>query len=142
MKNFYTALMTKFNSTTGGSHNSFYTAIGGRLYQGMAPDLVTYPYGVFTHVVNTQDDMFGKKIDDVVLQLSIFSKSSSSVEVHDAMTYAKAFLDDCAFTITGSTLICFYRLNDGLEKEELVTTPGTQTIWHFHVDYMAILERN
>ena len=27
MKNFYTALMTKFNATVAGSHNAFWTAI-------------------------------------------------------------------------------------------------------------------
>ena len=142
MKNFYTALMTKFNATVAGSHNAFWTAIGGRLFQGEAPEGTVYPYGVFFHINNNQIDNFKTKMDDIILQLSIFSEKSSPVEVHDAMTEARSFLDDCSLTISGGILVSFYRISDGLQKDEVTTASGIQSIWHFHVDYRAIFERN
>lgn len=140
MKLFYTALMTKFN--LGGD---FYDDIGGRLYQGEAPEHVTYPYCVFQHLVNTQIDSFDKKVDDIVITFSIYSEKSSAVEVHDAMTDLKSLFDDCILTISGGTLVCLYRLHDGpLMRQEIeaTTKSGIQKIWHYPVDYNAIFERN
>ena len=138
MKLFYAGLMTYFNTT-----NNFKTAIGGRLFQEEAPENTAYPYCVFDCIVNTQDDKFGVYIDDIIIQFSIFSEKTSSVEVHDAMTYLKALFNDCAFAITGGTLVHFYRLNSGLERQEVETTKsGVQRIWHYHIDYNATFQRN
>jgi len=142
MKNFYTALMTKFNATVAGSHNTFWTAVGGRLYQGIAPQGTPYPYAVFGHVNDNQIDTFSNKMDDVIIQFSIFSDKSSSADIHDAMTYLKALFDDCSLTVSGGTLVSFNRLNDGLEPDEVDTLSGIQIIWHFHVDYRAVFERS
>ncbi len=141
MKNFYTALMTYFNAEVAGAHNSFYADIGGRLYHGEAPEGTEYPYCILVHVVDTQIDNFKTKMDDIVIQFSIFSDKSSPVDVHDAMTHLKALFDDCVLTISGGTCVCFYRLNDGLEREEVTTPSGEQMVWHFHCDYNAVFER-
>lgn len=141
MKNFYTALMTYFNATTAGSHNTFWNDIGGRLYQGIAPARAEYPYCVFTHVISTQIDTFKNDIDNIVIQFSIFSDKSCA-DVLDNMTHLKSLFDDCSLTITGGMLVSFYHLIDGLTSEEVTTTtPGVQNIWHYHVDYNAVFER-
>ena len=137
MKLFYTALMTYFNVA-----NDFKTAIGGRLYQEEAPERATYPYCVFDSIVNTQDDKFGVYIDDIIIQFSIFSEKASSSEVHDAMTDLKALFNDGVFTVTGGTVVCFYRLSSGLERQEITTTSGVQKVWHYHIDYNAIFQRD
>ena len=121
MKNFYTALMTKFNATVAGSHSSFYTDVGGRLYQGEAPENTTYPYCVFKHINNNQIDTFKNEMDDIIIQFSIFSEKSSSVEVHDAMSDLKTLFNDCVLSVSGGTCVSFYRLNDGLQREEITT---------------------
>ncbi len=141
MKNFYTALQTKFNALTAGAHNSFWTAIGGRLYQGEADDDAEYPYSVFLHVVGAQEDTFKNDIDEVLIQFSIFSDNKSSVEVHDAMTALKALFDDVSLTVTGGTVVQFVRQQDGLQREDVTTKSGAQRVWHYHVDYRIVLER-
>jgi hypothetical protein len=141
MKNFYIALMTYFNTETAEAHNSFYDDIGGRLFQGDAPDGTAYPYCVFMHIVDTQIDTFKNKMDDIIIQFSIFSEQSSSVEVHDAMTHLKSLLDDCELSISGGDLVSFFRITDGLQREEVTTPSGEQMIWHFHCDYHAVFER-
>lgn len=138
MKIFYTALMTYFNVS-----NNFYDAIGGRLYQEEAPEHTVYPYAVFKHINDNQIDTFDSEIDDIIIQFSIYSEKSSSVEIHGAMTYLKALFNDCAFTVANGTVVCFYRLNDGLQREEVTTTKsGVQKVWHYHIDYNVVFERN
>jgi len=149
MKNFYTALMTYFNAETAGVHNDFYNDINGQLYHGEAIKGAEYPYCVYLHVVDTQIDTFKNKMDNIIIQFSIFSKQSSPVEVYDAMSHLKSLFDDCVLSISGGTLVSFYRITDGLQKEEatttsgeqIITTSGEQGIWHFHCDYNAIFER-
>lgn len=136
MKLFYTALVAKFNVT-----NDFKTDIGGRLYQWEAPEHATYPYCVFKHINDNQIDTFKNDMDDIIIQFSIYSEKSSSTEVHDAMTHLKALFNDCCFTVSGGTVVSFYRLNDGLEHEEVTTKSGIQKVWHYHIDYNAVFER-
>lgn len=133
MKNFYTGLMTYFNTS-----NSFLTAIGGRMYNTMAPENTPMPYCVFTHIAGYQSDTFTEDMDRIILQFSIFSDSSSSAEVHDAMTACKALFDDCTFTVTSGVVVQFMRGVDGLIIEEYETESGGQRIWHYHVDYDVI----
>jgi len=137
MKLFYTALMTYFNVA-----NDFKTAIGGRLYHAEAPEHVTYPYATFSYIVNTQDDTFSNGIDDIVIQFSIFSENPSEIEILDAMTHLKALFDDCVLTVSGGTVVAFYRLSDGLEHEDGPTSSAAERIWHYHIDYNVIFERD
>jgi len=137
MKLFYTALMTYFNVA-----NDFKTAIGGRLYQEEAPERATYPYCVFDSIVNTEDDTFDTDMDDIIIQFSIFSEKSSSTEVHDAMTKLRALFKNSVFAVSGGTVVRFYRLNSGLERQEITTTSGVQKVWHYHADYNATFQRD
>jgi len=143
VRNFYTALHTYFNQTSGGVHNDFWNDIGGRLYHGEAevPDSAELPYCVLLHVVDTQVDTFKNKLDEIVIQFSIFSDKTSPVEIHDTMTHLKALFNDCSLTIVGGKLVHFFWLSDGLVREDVETPAGIKGIWHFHCDYTAVLER-
>ena len=142
MKTFYTAIFTKFNAVDGGGdHNSFWTDIGGRMFFGEAPENVAWPYCVVSHIASTQRDTFKDKIDDILVQFSIFSSNPSSAEVHDAMTHLKALFDDATLSITGDTLVYFIRGVEGLERDDIDTPDGLQRGWHYHVDYDALVQR-
>lgn len=141
MKNFYTGLMTYFNAAPGSVHNSFWTAIGGRMFNTVAPEDTTLPYCVFTHVAGVQSDTFTEDMDEVTLQFSIFSEGSSSGEVHDAMTACKALFDGCSFQVTSGVVVQFMRGVDGLIIEDYETESGSQRIWHYHVDYRVIVRK-
>ena len=142
MKNFYTALMTLFNKTTGGVHNSFWLDIGGRLYNTRAPEGSALPYCVFLHVAANPDDTFTEKMDEILLQFSIFSGTQDDdTEVQNAMTHLKALFDDCSLSITGGTLVTFTRGAEGLEAEDFETPGGMQSGWHYHVDYHATVRK-
>jgi hypothetical protein len=141
MKNFYTALMTKFTATSGGSHNDFYQSVNGRLFNTVAPDGAELPYCVFTHVSSVPDNTFSEDIDDVLIQFSIFSASGDETEALNAMENLKALYDDCTLSISSATLVQFTRGPEGLEIEDDDTPSGTQKYWHYHVDYNAVVRK-
>ena len=95
-----TAIMTKF------AGSDFDSAIGGRLTQDWAEDGTEYPYAVFQIVSAPKEKTFSEEYRDTLIQISIFSKTSSSAEVKDAYTKASALFDECSFSMTGITLIC------------------------------------
>ena len=111
------------------------TDIGGRLYKGRAPQSPTFPYVVYMLISDVPDNTFVERMEDVLMQFSLFSSASSSGEVEDMYTHLKALYDDCSLTITGETFIWMKRQNAILMVEDYTTLEGNVSIWHYAVDY-------
>lgn len=141
MKNFYQGLMTYFNALTGGVHNSFHIDIGGRLYNTYAPEGTTLPYAVFQHISSRPDDTFTEKLDDILIQFTIFSTTASSSEIHTAMVDLKALFDKCTFSVTGGSIVEFRRGGEGLTSEEFETVDGLQRGWSYYVEYNVLVRK-
>jgi len=138
LTNFTKALYSRFTALTGEAHNSFYTAIGGRLYEGSAPDTAAKPYAVYFIVSAPKDKTFSEEYTDFSLQLSIFSSNSSSGEIKLAYHYAHTLFDEQPLTITGSTMVWMKEVNMyGPVPEELTTVSGTEKVWALHIDFEA-----
>ena len=135
MKNLFTAITTLFTTAPGGVHNDFYDDIGGRLYEGQATEGAEYPYAVMMLIADTPEKTFTEDFENVLIQFSLFSTAFSATEVHDMFTHLKTLFDECALTITGSTLVWMKRVNATLMVDEITTLPGTQKVWHYAVDF-------
>jgi len=129
MKQLTTAIYGKI------SGSDFSTAIGGRLYKGRAPQPATYPYAVYFVVSDAPDKTYTESFENVVVQFSLFSTASGTTEIEDIYTYLKALYDECALSITGSTLIWMRRANAVFQTEDHTTLAGTAQVWAYHVDY-------
>jgi hypothetical protein len=124
-----TAIMTKY---TGSALAALLTG----LYKAQAPQATAYPYGVFLVVSSVPEKTFTESFEDVLLQFSLFSSSASSSEIEDAYLALIALFDECALTITGSTLVWMKRQQTtGAMIEDHTTPTGTQAVWALHVDY-------
>jgi hypothetical protein len=123
------------------AHNPLWEAIGGRLYNTYAPDGTTLPYAVFQHISSRPDDTFTEKLDDVLIQFTIFSTNPSSSEVHTAMQNLKTLFDDCTFPVTGATIVKFRREGEGLTSEEFETVDGLQRGWSYYVEYSVLVRK-
>lgn len=132
MDNLLSAIITK----TSGS--AFASDVGGRIYLDHAPDNAEFPYCVFFIVSDVPNDTFKDKIDDILIQFSLFSASSSAAEMADMYKDLKALFDDCSLTITGSTLIWMKRENTQTMTEEITTADASQIVKHWAVDYSII----
>jgi hypothetical protein len=141
MKNFYTGLYNHFTALTGGVHNAFWLDITGRLYNTYTPEGTVMPYAVFQHISSRPDDTFTEKLDDILIQFTIFSTSASSSEIHTAMVDLKALFDKCTFSVTGSSIVEFRRGGEGLTSEEFETVDGLQRGWSYYVEYNVLVRK-
>lgn len=143
LANFCTALYSKFTALTGGVHNPFYLAVGGRLYEdddtlGNA----VMPYAIYKIVSAPMEKTFTEDFVEILLQLSIVSSNSSSAEIKDAYAHASALFDECALTFTGGTLLRMHETNMVPMREEITTVAGTQWVRHYAVDYEVLIEKS
>jgi len=136
MKNLLTAIMSKL---TGSSVN---TDVGGRIYLDQAPaGTQTFPYVVFFVVSGYQNDTFKHKIDEFLLQVSIFSASLGITEISGIYDHLKTALDDVSLTVSGETVISFVRDNLTTMVEDVTATGATSSIKHWAVDYIVTVQR-
>lgn len=130
MINLTTAIFGKCAAGT-----SLYTDIGGRMYKGEAPQRATFPYVVFFVVSDVPEYPSSHTIEEVLVQFSIYSITSSSTEIEDALTDLRTLYDNCSLSITSNTLIHFTRGNLTCMRDEVETTSGTKGVWHYAQEY-------
>lgn len=131
-----TALFTKFTGS------AFSTSIGGRLYKGRAPQNPTWPYAVYFIISDVPRDTFTEKLEEVLIQFSVFSQASGSTEIEDIVANLKALYDNCLLTITSNTCIQMERQNASLVSGEADVTTGTGEYWQADVEYEVIMQKN
>lgn len=137
MKNLTTAIYGKCTSGT-----DLYVAIGGRLSKGEVPQSAQFPHVVYFVVSDMPEYPGGKTIEQVLVQFSIYSITSSSTEVEDILTYLQSLYDDCSLTITSNTLIFFIRGNLTCMRDDIETPSGTVGVWHYSQEYEVEIVRN
>ncbi|OPY74915.1 MAG: hypothetical protein A4E65_03692 [Syntrophorhabdus sp. PtaU1.Bin153] len=135
MNNLLSAIMTKCSGT------DLSTAVGGRIYLDEAPDSAEFPYVVFSIVSASPEDTFKDKLDDVLIQFSIFSTSRGATEITDIHGHLIALFDDAALSITGDTCVWCIRQNLVTMVDEITTPTGTETLKHWAVDYSIMVEK-
>lgn len=137
MKAISAAIMTRFTALSGGLHNSFYNAIGGRLYKGRAPQgVAVFPYSIFFVVSNAPERTFSEDYRSAIIQFSHFSSAQSSGEAEDINQYCNDLFNEQPLTVTGASTV-WMRMTDspGAQPEDNPTTEGTSQVWHCPTDY-------
>jgi hypothetical protein len=135
MNNLLTAIMTK----TSGSALS--TAVGGRIFEGEAPDGTEFPYIVISIVNDTQIDTFLDKLDDITIQFSLYSISKGLTEITGMFANLKTLFDDAVLTITSNYHILISRQGLTTMFDDITTPLGTVGLRHWAVDYWIITEK-
>ena len=135
MADIFDAIITKFSGT------SLYTDVSGRIYLDQAPHgIPVFPYVVFFIVTGTQEDVFKDRLDEFLIQFSLFSASPGKSEIATMYADLKTAMDDATLTITGDTLIWMIRKNLTTMVEDMVTPDATSTIKHWAVDYSVMVQ--
>ena len=109
--------------------------VGGRIFLDVAPEGTEYPYIVFTVISDTPDKTFTEVYEDVLIQFSIYSASASAAEIGTIYADLIALFDECALTISGSTLVWMWRSNLATMVDDITTPAGTSTVKHWAVDF-------
>ncbi|MFA6100452.1 MAG: DUF3168 domain-containing protein [Patescibacteria group bacterium] len=132
------ALLTAIFSKLSGSN--FSNDVGGRIFVDQAPANAEFPYAVINIVSDVPENVFAKLGESVMVQFSLFSTSTSLVEITGMFNDLKALFDDCSLTITGYTLSWCRRSNLTTMAEDITTPEGTSLCRHWAVDYEIDIE--
>jgi hypothetical protein len=124
-----TGIATKF------SGSAFSTAIGARLYSRFVPDAPTFPYGVVVLPGTEHDWNFSDDFEEVDVQFSIFSNSTSESEITSILTNLLTLYDDCTLTITGYTSVY-------MQRERIISMGDAENgVRQFTVIYNLLIEK-
>lgn len=144
MTNLATAIMTKFNATTGGSHNAHYTAVNGRLFKGRAPTGAEYPYSAFMVVMAQPERTFSEDYRSIIVQFFHYSDDTlSAAECESINAACNDLFDECSLAITGARLE-WMRIQDspGAQPEQMPTANGMTDGWLAITEYEARVSMN
>lgn len=109
------------------------TDVGARMYLDQAPDGAALPYVVYSIVSSVPQDTFAEKLDETLVQFSLFSETAGAAEITDMYSDLRTLFDDATLTITGNTHIwCAFR--------NLVTMYESG-VRHWAADYSILMER-
>lgn len=115
------------------------TDVGGRIYEGQAPEQAVYPNVVFMVVVSTPADTFTEQVEDTLVQFSLRSTSESLTEITTMYAHLRALFDDATLTVTGGTNVRTQRENLTPMWEDITTAAGTVGCRHWAVDYSIMV---
>jgi hypothetical protein len=138
IKELFKAIYSRFSVVT----NDLNTDVGGRFYKDIAPDNPEYPYVVYSMISDVPDKTFTEDMEDVYIQFSLFSNSSSSTEIEDMYSHLKELYDECQMVPTGSDLVWMKRENATRIDSDEVTTNGTTHIYGYAVDYIVKISKH
>lgn len=131
-------LMTLFNATVAGVHNSFWTDINGRLFFNQAPlgtNLSDGPYAIFSSISEINNDTFTEEIRDDYIQFSLFSGEGSDDEILDMDTHLTELLNDHYYSISGAIVRMNRQQSSGPHIITETTEAGTESYSQTDVDY-------
>lgn len=140
MKNLSIALRKKFADLLKGVRNDLFNDVQGRFFKSRAPDGTEYPYIVYQLVSDIASDTYSEKLEERIIQFSLFSSMSSSSEVEDMYDHLKTLYDDCCLTVDGGEMLWMKRQQAILMIEDHTTPSGTIEVWHYSVDYSIMIE--
>lgn len=136
MKNLSTGIFSKI------SGSAFSTSIGGRLYKARAPQGATWPYVVYDLISDNPMDTFTDRLEDVLVQFTIFSSASGTTEIEDIFTKLKTLYDYCSLTITANTHLLMERSGANLMSGDLDVEEGGGQYFQYNVDYNILMKKD
>lgn len=135
MNNLLAAIMTKC------AGSALSTDVGGRIFLDEAPEGTDFPYVVFRIIAGAQQDTFKSKIEDTLIEFSLFSISKSAAEITAMYADIMALFDWQTVTVTGGT--CIWVVRQGLSTmfDDITTPAGTVGARHWAVGYSVMVQK-
>ena len=138
MNNLLTAIRSKATGST------LSTYVGGRIYLDEIPENVpvVYPYITFFIVSGTQERTFTENYTNTMIQFSLFSASAGATEVTTMYSRLKSLYDECALTITSSTLVWMREMSLATFVDDALVDNAMQRVKHWAVDFEILTSLN
>lgn len=129
MRNLLTAIIAKCTGS------ALSTAVGGRIYEGQAPESAAFPNVVLMIIASIPDDTFTEALEQTVIQFSLRSTSQGLTEIATLHAALQALFDDAILTVTNGVNVMTTRDTLSTTMEDIVTPAGTVGCRHWAVDY-------
>jgi len=133
MKALLDGIYTLFTAAPGGTYNTFYVAVGGRMYLARAKQGETIPYVTYHLITDTNDWNFSHDFETALIQFNIFHTSSTSAGT--ILGYLETLYDDCTLSVTGWTNVFMQR-----EFTQLIRF-DEENLWMYVVQYRVLLQK-
>ena len=134
MNSLFTAIFSHFSATT---DSGLYSDLSGRMYLNFAPQGVTFPYCVYSSVVDIDELDFSDEREDFTIQFDIFTENNSAIEAGQLLESLKTMFDDCSLNVTGWRHLEFSRVGV-TPNNDFSTEPAIQG---YSVEYDVLLEK-
>lgn len=129
------AIITLFEAAPSGTHNSLYTAIPAKLFHTEAPEKTAYPYCVFYILSDDPEWQWGKNMEHVHIQFSVFSAAGRSAkEISDITEKLWQLFDEASLSVTGQRVVWMRRqVHRGITRDD-------DGVWMSVTDYELYVE--
>ncbi len=134
MLELFQGVFNRFNSSDGAT---FKALINGRMFNTFPPQGTDLPCVVVSLTSNTPDGTFTEDWENALLQFSVFSDSSSGIEVNNIFKALDSLYHKQPLTVSGYSTLYMRREHSHLTHEE---AEGFAT-WQYIVEYRVLLER-
>lgn len=133
------AIITKFEEVTAGAHNSFYTAVGGRMFYGRAPDETEFPYAIFTGVLEKPDNTLRRDGRRAFFQIDIYSETPGIVEAETIRGYCETLFNRATVSPTGYENT---KVNIEALYPAMITGEEEDSPWRTGIEFWCILQKS
>jgi hypothetical protein len=130
----HNAIMTKC------AGSALSTAVGGRIFCDNAPEGSDFPYVVFSIIAGYQQDTFKNKLDDMLIQFSMYSISEGLAEISAMYTHLQDLFDGQLLDLGGDTCIWVAWQNLVTMLDDITTPTGTVGLRHWSADYSVMVQ--
>ena len=137
MNNLLTAIRSKATGST------LSTYVGGRIYLDEIPEgvPVVFPHVIYRIGGGNDDDTFTEEFEEILIQFSLISSSTSATEVTTMYNRLNTLYDECTLSITGKTFYRMHRLGPPVTTvDDVLTQDGAVRAKHWFVDYEILYE--
>ena len=133
------ALLTALATKISGSALS--DSVVGRVWLDSSLPNPEYPYVLYQVISGSPEDTFTDDLEDVAIQFSIFSTSSSVAEIAAIYNHLETLFEDCVLTVSGAVNLWTVRTSFGTATYDIDATPaGTTTVKQWDADYSVLVQ--
>lgn len=126
------AIISRFNASPA---SAFYSAIGGRLAYIKAPQGWELPYATFFFVDASPTDTFTERVDDVLVQISVWAPTAGAAE--DISSLAYGLFENQLLTVTG---LAPFRLHRDMPVPTMDESDGETSLWQSGITLAGIVQ--
>lgn len=126
------AIIARFNAAPA---SAFYSAVGGQFAYIKAPQDWGLPYATFFFVDASPTDTFTERVDDVLVQISVWAPTAGAAE--DISSLAYGLFENQSLAVPG---LAPFRLHRDMPVPTMDESDGETSLWQSGITLAGIVQ--